>query len=428
MDIDQDLNDDNEEKNFDTENDSLSLQRILFENIDDDESDEEMVKGVRGNEKDRRPNEINEKSLSVSGQGSVQRSSDRKRRMDGEIKGPNRKKTILDFDPQFGRRVRRMDFEDANISSSSSESENMDYGGTYSGRNDNDGRIQHKTKLKSTKRSEAKSPSNQINLKSAKRSDVLSPSNESHRGASDSPRRSRSRSKSVLAIGAMFLFVGSISTAVFLNRDRLKELTQKTGDESANTNIQFDSKKGEKNIGIAPIRDSRSLFSLHAELKTDFNWNDGTSEFSKCYQLETDLKSIMEEHKNIEKVTMNECKFKQNGAKSKAIFDLTVDGTSLDDIAYAASETIKAADPNLYASLSSLSADSYIQQIFLLTTNIVIKLRARIETNFKWNDGASKFSKCHQIGTDLESIIEKDKNIEDVTMTECELIQVALEL
>ena len=94
-----------------------------------------------------------------------------------------------------------MDFEADNISSSS-ESENMDYDGNYSGL------------------------SNQINLKSAKRSDVLSPSNESHRGANDSPRRSRSRNKSALAIGAMFLFVGSISTAVFLNSDRLKELTQ----------------------------------------------------------------------------------------------------------------------------------------------------------------------------------------------------------
>ena len=98
---------------------------------------------------------------------------------------------------------------------------------------------------------------------------------------------------------------------------------------------------------------------------------------------------------------------------SKQIFDLKINGTSLEDIAYAASETIKAADPNLYPSLSSISADSYIQQIFLSTTNIVINLRAKIETNFKWNDGASKFSKCHQIGTDLESIIEKNENIEE---------------
>ena len=232
MDSDPNLKDVNEEKNFDTHNDSLSLQQILFENIEDDESDEETEKGLKGNEKDRRPNEINGISLTVSGQGSAQRSSDRKRRMDGEIKGPDRKKTILDFDPQFGRRVRRMDFEANNISSSSSESENMDYGGKNSARNYNDGPYQHQTKLKSTKRSDAQSSSNQINLRSAKRSDVLSPSNESHRGASDSPRRSTSRNKSVLAIGAMFLFVGSISTAVFLNSDRLKELTQ-----SRDTNV-----------------------------------------------------------------------------------------------------------------------------------------------------------------------------------------------
>ena len=226
MDSDPNLNDVSEEKNFDNDNDSLSLQQILFENIDDDESDEETEKGFRGNEKDQRPNEINGISLTVSGQGSVKRSSDRKRRMDGEIKGPDRKKTILDFDPQFGRRVRRMDFEAHNISSSSSDSENMDYGGNFSGRNDNDDRIQHKVNLKSTKKSDAQSPSNQINLRSAKRSDVLSPSNESHRGASDSPRRSTRRNKSALAIGAMLLFVGSICTAVFLTSDRLKELTQ----------------------------------------------------------------------------------------------------------------------------------------------------------------------------------------------------------
>ena len=54
----------------------------------------------------------------------------------------------------------------------------------------------------------------QINLKSARRSDVLSPSNESNRGAGDSPRRSQSNKKNVLAIGAMFVFIGSIGTAV----------------------------------------------------------------------------------------------------------------------------------------------------------------------------------------------------------------------
>ena len=118
-----------EEKNFDTDNDFLRLQQILFENIDDDESDEATGKGLKGNEKHQRSNEINGKSLTVSGQGSVN--------------------------------------------------------------------------SKSTKRSDAQSSSNQINLKSAKRSDVLSRSNESHRGASDSPRRSTSRNKSALAIGGM---------------------------------------------------------------------------------------------------------------------------------------------------------------------------------------------------------------------------------
>ena len=54
----------------------------------------------------------------------------------------------------------------------------------------------------------------QINLRSARRSDVLSPSNESHRGTGDSPRRSQSKKKSLLAIGAMFVFIGSIGTAV----------------------------------------------------------------------------------------------------------------------------------------------------------------------------------------------------------------------
>ena len=58
------------------------------------------------------------------------------------------------------------------------------------------------------------SDDDQINLKSASRSDVLSPSNESHRGTNDSPRRSQSKKKSLLAISAMFLFIGSIGTAV----------------------------------------------------------------------------------------------------------------------------------------------------------------------------------------------------------------------
>ena len=199
---------------------------------------------------------------------------------------------------------------------------------------------------------------------------------------------------------------------------------QKIIPDNAQSNINSDTKQVDYISNIAPVEDqqSRTLIYLRAEFETDFEWNDGKSDFSKCYQLGTDLKSIMEENQNIEAVTMTECQFKQEKSKSRAIYGLTISGTSKEDIAAAASDTMKSANPDLYISFSSRSAISYSQKIVRSTSAInPIYLHAEIETDFQWDDGASDYSKCFQLEKDLKSIMEQNANIEEVKMTECKL-------
>ena len=92
-----------------------------------------------------------------------------------------------------------------------------------------------------------------INLQSERRE--ISPSFESNRGDGDSPRLSTSKKKRVFAIGAMLMFVGSLSSAVFLMTDDRKTNEVKT--DSMELNFQ-----------------SKSLIGLDAEIETSFIWNE----------------------------------------------------------------------------------------------------------------------------------------------------------
>ena len=197
-------------------------------------------------------------------------------------------------------------------------------------------------------------------------------------------------------------------------------------DNNDHYNIKSETKKGDNVSNIFPVEETKSKTSIYlqAEFETDFQWNDGTTDFSKCYQVEKDLKSIMEENTNIEQVTLTDCHFKQENSKSKVLYGLTIVGTSKEDIVAAASQTIKSVNPDLYKSLSSRSAISYSQKIVKSTKSInPLHVNAEIETDFNWNDGTSDFSKCYQLEMDLKSIMEKNENIVEVTMTECKLIQ-----